>query len=425
MLEAKVSIKKSIIFFVVFLAVLVDGLYGWLVLNGTSGYGLTQAYRATIVIWAGIVLLDIRRPLALIVFGLVLIWLISLFNLAIRGDLIAPAKDVNYFFKMLFPFLVLSILLKKVPVDNESEEFVVKCVVFYGAVLGVAFIFSVWTGLTFQNYTASTFGISSLFDAGNDIGLVAIITLAFSWYYFIRATSLVSLVLLLLNNVPLVLLGTKATMVGLVITNLTFGLIVVFRKSRFQWSMFAAKFVVVVSTVAAALLLSNFVLGNMHLFERQFGGFAEIAAGNSPRQTRIQFASEVLADGNLSDSLLGRGASYEFLIAEKMFKGIVHMDANIQRVGVEQDLYDLLLLYGYPMTFVILSLHLGFLIVAAKTYWLKRDVFTLTCLYCSSIYMALAMLAGHAMLSAQVGTVVGALYFLVHRQKNRREPSWV
>ncbi len=409
------SKERVILLYTVFFAVFADAIFGVLSLSGFGFIKLSLIYRLLILITFIILISKTHNFFSNYIKVILVLWLVSLINLVATNKLTQLFLDLQIFVKVLFPFAVYYILYRYL---KYKEYTLMACqgISLFGLVAGVCFLISIVTGIGFQNYSANFFGISSFFYAGNDIGIALVLSLCFSWFLFLMTPNFKYSLTILLTSLALVFLGTRTGILGAVLVNFIYLNVFLFR--RYPNSSFGAKMTYPKLIISAFLfilffMIVNFVLDNLDLFAIQLERFGDVAQGNNPRAILIDQGMKYMSKRPLLEELLGSGTYYQLELAKSLLSTVAgRVDFNIPRASFELDTLDLYALYGYVLGGGIIVIHVTFLLTSIFNFLRKRDLLTFTVSISLGLFLFIGNLSGHGATSAQVGSLLGAIYFI-------------
>ncbi|MGV2873031.1 O-antigen ligase family protein [Colwellia sp. E150_009] len=409
------SQDRAILLYVVYFAVFVDAIFGALTLANYDFIKLSLVYRLVILITFVVLIFKTNNFFSNYIKLILLLWVGSLFNLASTGRIAELFLDIQIFVKVLFPFAVFFILYHQFK-HKDYCLMICKGLSLFGFVAGILFLFSILTGIGFQNYSADLFGISSFFFAGNDIGIALVLSLCFSWFLFLTTPNKYYFFAILFTSLALVLLGTRTGILGAAIVDTIYISIFLFRKypnRYFHKSMLFQKLIISVFLSVILFFIISFVLENLDMFSLQLERFGDVAEGHNPRAILIEQGMKYINQRPLIEGLLGSGTYYQLELAKGLMSTVQGtLDFHTYRASFEHDIYDIHALYGKGLGGVILLAHWFFLLFSIVLFIKNRCLFSLTLSISLGLVFIIGNLSGHGITSAQVGTLLGSIYFL-------------
>ncbi|MCJ8268834.1 MAG: hypothetical protein MJK04_05455, partial [Psychrosphaera sp.] len=123
--------------------------------------------------------------------------------------------------------------------------------------------------------------------------------------------------------------------------------------------------------------------------------------------------------------VFGQGVTFHYKLYDELsVKNRTPKTGREQSLGyraVEQDFLDLYGLYGAPLTLFILAFHLYFWLLSLRLYLTRRTIEYFGCFIALTLFLFHGLIAGHALISAQVCTLIGSIYAYV--QFRLRHPA--
>ncbi|MCI2285067.1 O-antigen ligase family protein [Colwellia sp. MSW7] len=408
------SQDRAILLYLVYFAVFVDAIFGALTLANYGSIKLSLVYRLVILVTFVVLIFRSNNFFSNYIKFILVLWVTSLFNLVITGRITEIFLDIQIFVKVLFPFAVFFILYQQLKHKNYCYM-VCKGLSLFGFVAGILFLFSILTGIGFQNYSADLFGISSFFFAGNDIGIALVLSLCFSWLLFLTTPGKYYFFAILFTSLALVLLGTRTGILGATIVDSIYIVIFLFRKYpnlHFQKSMLFPKLIISVFLSVTVFFIISFVLENLDMFSIQLERFGDVAEGHNPRAILIEQGMKYINQRPLIEGVLGSGTYYQLELAKGLMSTVQGtLDFHTYRASFEHDIYDIHALYGKGLGGAILLAHLFFLLFSIVLFIKNRCLLSLTLCISLGLVFIIGNLSGHGITSAQVGTLFGFYLF--------------
>jgi|TARA_R110002096_G_scaffold432240_1_gene648638 O-Antigen ligase len=412
-----ISLNKLYIFYVIFFAVIIDAIYGALALVGLEGLKISALYRAVLIFGFMVLLLKRSDIFSNWMRVIIILWLMSMLNLAISNKMPFPFLDIQIFFKVMFPFAVYYFLLFSLKNENLA---MLSCrgISFFGAIAGLLFLFSIITGIGHQNYGVGRFGISSFFPAGNDIGIALILSLCFSWYLFLTTASNKYIVAVILTTLALLLSGTRAGILGAGLVNIIF--VIVFLSRRYpniytSRNMTFKKIIFIILFAIIMFQVTTFIVDNIDVFAFQLEKLIEVSKALNPRENSIEHGIKYLKIRPLFETLYGSGVYFQVESAKSFSHAF---GVNTERASFEQDTLDIFGYYGLILGGGILLLHYYFLVNAIGNFFMRPNLLLFTISIALGLLLVVGNLSGHGITSPQVGTIVGTIYYILMRKSD-------
>jgi len=402
-------------FMVIGFPVVVDLVNGFLIQVIHSNFSLGVLYRGLILIVLVPFLLLVREFWVKIFLVLAVgSWLLANAFWVEIGHEYSPLYEVNIFSKLIYAWILYGYLSYATRVCRIPIEYPMKFLMFFGVVVGVSILFSYFTGYGISTYhRASTYAVKSFFKSQNEIGLTTLISLVFCMYFFARYGRWLYGIYAVIILAGLVLLGTRAGILGGFVTFGTFTMLFLLRtlKSR-RHSPKQGLLVgfMLLSIVVGIVYTITLTSAHRYLMDK----YASLLEG-SPRETLELAAERRLDERGPLISLLGEGDSSfrvgvlkYFLNKEKSLTLVV--DDNDTGKSVEQDIYDLVGAYGLLIGGGILLFLLLLFFRATLGFLVSWRLLDFTFVMAFALFLTHAFLAGHALRSAVVASAAAVIY---------------
>ncbi len=212
-----ISLSKSYLILLFYIAPFVDAISGYLILSGIipeGGVGSpSQVFRLLLLLLMTIISMREKQFFRIIVFLIAYLVLIEfsffMFHLSIYGYIIGLIYG-NKLVYLTLVFISLSILLKHNQITYISLIMYIRN---YIALTAIILLLSFMLGLGFHTYGEGTFGFKGFFAAGNGLGIFLGIGLLISVYYWKLTKDKYSLLLSLLIIFATIIIGSKTALV--------------------------------------------------------------------------------------------------------------------------------------------------------------------------------------------------------------------
>ena len=217
-----------------------------------------------------------------------------------------PIEELNYIIKFSFPYFILAFLFqyrRYIRIDKF-----IRILTYYGVIAAFSIILLFYLGLGVNSYgeidTAYGFGTKGFFTAGNDIGLVLLMTNCLLCYLYVSTHELKYLLEIMCVTVGTIMLGTMAGIGGtLLIWCILIGFILFISKN-----LLTLKQKVVLTcfvSVTLVCIISNIIdifINDTHMWQR----FEILSMGGSRTGLKVA-ANQVFDNFDGIQWLLGRG----------------------------------------------------------------------------------------------------------------------
>ncbi|WP_138430261.1 O-antigen ligase family protein [Fodinibius saliphilus] len=263
---------------------------------------------------------------------------------------------------------------------------------YYGVIVIIGIIFFTYVGLGIQSYSHQLYTSSGLYGAANDTGLILLIAFCFFLYYNIsfqsfKVSKLIVISLLFLFSAFLI--NTKALFIGIPVSFIVIMGYSIFAKEVKSASFKAGIFLITALFIGAVWYIVQYLqdLGLTYTLSR----ITELASGNFGFRN-YAFGIEQIQNFSLTEHLFG--SQRNFLI-------------------IESDLIDIYGKFGMLFCLTAFGIPLFFLWKIFKHFLIKRSLQDLVLVIGLSFYLLHGVIAGHALVSAQVNNIIILVYFLI------------
>ena len=314
-------------------------------------------------------------------------------------------KDLISTNKYAFVFVVsgtLMTLLRK----QEIEKRLLQRLLLWVAAIFVIAIWLPWCLRVSVWSVRGTFGSTGLIEAGNDLGIVLLITLPFVYIdILIKRQHLSSIVLFFVFLISLLMISTRAAIIGFAIMVFIMPIIffVLCKKDRGRFQLNFVFNISIVLLLAATFLIYYYY--NQKQLEFLGGGFTRLQYQGlypSGRLERASFSMELFRNSSIMEYILGIGFTKMATEIAKGFTAIPSLMSN------EMDGFDILLSLGIIGIFLILIPYFVYLRKILANLKVDR-YYGVPALLSFLLYVSHGLAAGHAFGSAMVGTTFGII----------------
>lgn len=417
-------------FCLVILPVFVDMAYGALGGAGRAGlFSVGVLFRGGLTVLAFYLVLRLRAcPLKAPLLVFFVIFLFSNLVWALASDVYSLAHELSQGMKVSFPWLVAGIFLYLDRQARIQPFYLLSLMAWAGLLSASSILAGAALGVGHQTYGDWSYGSKGFFNAQNDIGLTLLLTLVASVVVLVQTRKLVHLVITGVIAIAGLLLGTRTGVLGPVGVVVAFSLAALLNRRIFRpaagrggWKATAVLVVpvLVAATVGAAIF--------SHADKTQYvTKRIESLAEETPRSRLEAAGAKRLRSRGLIFTLFGDGGlAFKKHVAEntgrlrqnKIDLGAaaalgqsVKLDFPVQRV--ENDIFDVLGFYGV-LQFTVVYGGLAFVyILAWRRAFRAWNVENVGMLLILTFFLGHSSLAGHAVFSPQVATVLAPVIFL-------------
>ncbi|MGE0635608.1 MAG: O-antigen ligase family protein [Bacteroidia bacterium] len=404
----KVNPGKVMLFFFLVFPVAVDLLNGFLTFILGLDFSVGVFYRGFLLISSiPVFILHKDKMWKLYVSIIITLWLISCIIWAGTGNLQIIKETMN-FVKMLYPFIIIPLIVHIVRKYEVEVDYLAGCAVTYCAIAGGSIIFSLLTGLGIE-FSASkySFGAKSFFVAQNDIGLSMLIGYTLSLYLFFKNFSFKYFIAAVFIMAGLIGLSTRTGIMGAVGVFVFLVVAIMFYGKRSVNINYIAKsfiflffaLVVTVGTIKVIQLVSE--------YEYMLTKFQTLAYEH-PRQNLFEAAHNRIAGRHWIYNVFGEGMiRYKLEVGNRMI-GIYQVSAEGQLAEV--DYIDLMGYYGLVMTVLILAFPVYAFLKILILFLMERRFEDMILVLCMTVFLIHSFLAGHAIISPLVSTIMVVIY---------------
>ncbi|WP_018336910.1 O-antigen ligase family protein [Butyricimonas synergistica] len=321
-------------------------------------------------------------------------------------------SELNYFIKFSFSYWVLAFLFGMKKYINNDEF--LKLLTQYGVIAAFSIIVLFYLGLGVNSYgeidSAYGFGTKGFFTAGNDIGLVLLLTNCLLCYLYLSTHKIYYLIKIIVVTIATIMLGTMAGIGGSIIVWIMLIYFILFSSKIFltrgkKIFMFLGMFV----------LLSYIVYNVFYLFSEDsymLERFYVLLAGGS--RTSLKEAAEQVFEGfNIIQWGLGKGYTG--------FGRSVALIRNVEGYRLtEMDMHDLIGYYGIIIGGVVLFFSFYVLYITFCRYIKYKLPINFWGIIAVCLFIGHGYFAGHAYSSTQSSLLFVGIAFIILSTKNEQ-----
>ncbi len=411
----RISFKPGqfFLFMILVFPVIVDLLNGFLTHFMGVDFSVGIMYRGLIFLISLPVFLFHKDALwKLYLFTIAIFWIISCVLWAASG-IFDPTKELVFFIKMIYPLVILPLVLYLVKSYKIEIDELIKYPVSYCTIAGASILFSLLTGLGIE-FTASkfSFGAKSFFVAQNDIGLSMLVGLTLSLYMFFKSFKWRYFFSSLLIMIGLIGLSTRTGIMGAIGIFSFLMLVIVFYGKRAVNIGYVAKgFIVSVFSIFLVVVTIK-VIELVKEYEYIFTKFQSLTYEH-PRQHLFNAGMDRIDSRSWLFDIFGE-SSTNF----KLEVGSRIVNEYNDGLLVEVDYVDLIGIYGWIMTILILAFPLYMFLKILFLFLTGRSFRDLIFLLCMTVFLTHSFLAGHGIISPLVATIMVVVYtYIFHTRR--------
>ena len=428
MLKKKIGMlnkAKLTIFVFIILGAIIDLINGYL-LNINAGkivfFSLGVLFRILLIFWSFFSILTLKTTWLKLYIFLVLAFVpFQLLTWNVINFVSNTRYELYTMIRSPLPFMFLAVYLrlhkKKAFKDYKS---LYEAIRLWGAIGGVSIVLSLF-GWGYNTYGG--IGQRGFFSGQNSVSCSMLISLTVSLMIAFQSGKIKDVLISLLIAFATILIMSRASALGTV--GIFFAYISFFSIKNLLLPMFNTRFKLVHflrSIIVFAICLSFLCLGVTRYISLVKDSTSTYLLGKyqalleeGTRVTTKKVSWEIFEERGLLKNIIGEGAlNFQLKVASKL--GYFGPGAL---KGPELDYLDLLGNYGIIFTFLI-YLGIFFFFYKALVNFLKfNDIVSFTNFVAISIFLAHSFLAGHAIPSIKVSTLMAPMYFLILIGENR------
>ena len=404
--------------FVVVFPVAVDLINGYLLLSGRpSSLTIGALFRGIVILIGLYSLLKIKNKVNRIyIIGLIGIFFVDNLVWSLFSKNYDIIFEINKFSKILFIFLILSIFTFINQRSSMSNDIIFKLVAWVGFLTALSILLSFCLGFGYKTYGDFSYGIKGFFNAQNDTGLTLLICLISSLGVFLKTQKIKYLIFCLTIILGSLMIGTRAGLFGpfLIILSFVFAAVVNY-KAIFPKRLSSITLIFFVVLMCSVIGGGAFVVNNYEKFDYMIYKIQKLS--NETPRSRTQLAGiKQINRRNLIFDIFGEGAlQFRHEISDLTGKRCFNEEDKAIGCPVENDSFDVFGNYGLIL-FSLIYLWYIFTIIFSAVHSIFHFCLDSFVIFLSIfIFLGHSSLAGHAIVSPQVGNVIGPIIFLAWR----------
>ena len=409
------SILLVILFFIFLFPVIIDLINGFI-------SGLTKTESSLGVIYRGCLLI-VSIPFVFFIkrsdLQLFLLFTISLFIALnfywVQLDHYSLLREVQQLLRILYPYFLLGMIIYLFKKRADLLQTALSFLSYNGLFSSLAIIVSFVFGFGYETYEG-VFGSTSFFKAQNDISLVILLSNIINLYLYISYKNKKKLVFFGINFLALLMIGTRAGILGTVLT-LIFFLIAfaTFSKKEIKRSLIK-RGLIISSSLLVFVSAGYYIYLNIFLQYKYLLDKMVLLTSQTPRDSLTTIASNRILERGFLNNIFGEG----YLSFAKHIAMQYSSRKDFSHYGklVEQDPYDMIGAYGVVLGLIFILVPFSLLLKATFNFIYKRTLLNFAILIMMFLFILQSFFAGHAINSPTVSAVVIIMYFqiLFHKE---------
>lgn len=330
-------------------------------------------------------------------------------------DYYSLVREIQQLLRILYPYFLLGMIIYLFKKRAELLQTALSFLSYNGLFSSLAIVFSFLFGFGYETYEG-IFGSTSFFKAQNDISLVILLSNVINLYLYISYKNKKKLVLFGINFLALLMIGTRAGILGTVLT-LIFFLIAfaTFSKKEIKRSLIK-RGLIISSSLLAFVSVGYYIYFNIFLQYKYLLDKMVLLTSQIPRDSLTTIASDRILERGFLNNIFGEG----YLSFSKHIAMQYSSKKDFSQYGklVEQDLYDMVGAYGVVLGLIFILVPVSFLVKSTFNFIYKRTLLNFTISVMMLLFIFQSFLAGHAINSPTVSAVVIIMYFqiLYHKE---------
>jgi hypothetical protein len=299
-----------------------------------------------------------------------------------------------------------------------------KLTILYGVIAGCSILLSFITGIGIASYDKNYgFGIKSFFEGQNDISLVLLLCLIFSFYFIIHNKDFKYLFYALIITAGAFLLGTRAGMAISVLLWILIAFSLLFFRFRSSHINLKNRIVFILSillVVGASFIEIVNVLSRFEGTMRKFNIDVIIKGADFTRGGLVKSGKTIVSEGNIKEIYFGHG-NYGF--GHKNYLNLLRMPYGGDLVSygdeqgyrtIESDFIETYGSYGFLLGTCILIVPVIFTLMALNNLLRKLSLQNFLFLIGLLMFLCNAYYAGHAIGSISIASPLAVYFYCVY-----------
>ncbi len=411
-------LHRFVIYIVLVGSVFIDLLNGYLNYYKSFSFPIGVLFRVVVTLYLIVYILLYRKSNILrfyLIITIVIWFMLQLVWLNFSGYSIG--REVSQFIKIIYPQLLAIYLLYAIDRKYVDVRTFLKWGTINVLVAGSFIIFSFLTGIGLSTYgngeTTYGFGTTSFFKAQNDISLTMLMGFSFCIYFLFTGKKLVGFTKALIVLLGLILIGTRAGMIGgFLIAILFVTHMLVFGQARSSFAILK-KFGTFIGVIIGLILVSYFVYLKIKDKPYMVNRYIEVIT-NPPRAKLEEAADEYIDHRSDLAYVLGPGVGeYRTKLYGNLESKKESMDAD-EGKDAEKDITDMLGAYGLVLGFWILAFPIICCFMVVRNFVLRPyNYLNFAMALCILIFEGHSIIAGHGIKNPAVGTLLALVYVFV------------
>lgn len=390
-----ISTKQNKLLYLLFLLMpFIDMFTGYLFNVGIDSIfsKIGQIYRIFFIVYLSYLIFlknKSKKCKWLILFSIYLVGLVFLYNIRFGSSIIS---NMTYAIKLLFPIYLCYGVSYKI---NKTEFDVKKVFEAYSWIFPLSLIIPKMLDLGFYNYYNDS-GFKGFYYANNEVNVILAVLFVYCFNKLYKKITMKNLIRIILCAVALLLIGSKTSIIVIPIVTAIF---LIFKIRLKKEQLFKAGFGILGICAVSAIFLSEQIKNVFDRFIFMYNYYlgrpnAILTFLLSERNLRIGPAIDhwfIKDKYGIINFLFGIGKE------EKTPTDTIYGIYSI----IEMDFFDIMFWFGIIVAIIVLAFYLIVFIRAC----LKRGCFSEKVMF--ALTMTFSMLAGHVMMSANAGTILG------------------
>lgn len=377
---------KAVVFFVFFGSLIVDNLNGIFIANNIPFFSnLGQMFRIIITIITSIFIIFLGSKKDRRIFFVFLIF----FVLPIKyyfshKEFSGLIMDLSYLLKLFLPFFILlciSILMENRKVQMSDIDYLLKI---FSIIIPLTIILPTLFGLSQNSYVLGG-GFKGFYVSNNEINIVLVGTFILSLYELYKFFSIKNFLILLLNIISLILIGSKTS---LIIVPFSIFIYFIFYFKNNKINIIHLFFIVILIIIFISLFSNLF----FEIFQRLKYYYLTIASGDGNIINFLMSERNLRILPILNENIINSPNGLENLIFG--IGRFQQVDPNVLYTLIEIDIFDTLVWYGL-LTCLFVVLCYNYILLYSVKKFIDNKIYIAVFI----IYMLFSLFVGHVWFS--------------------------